>query len=104
MLGELEIISRVELTVLQHIFSSHRSAWFPMLTACRFSEFDISVFCHAVLLLCLGSFLLVARFVLRLIVLAQKGQRLKYSGCENNAYFDSLLAYIVTPKPDIQNI
>ena len=50
-----------------------------MLTACRFSEFDISVFCHAVLLLCLGSFLLVARFVLRLIVLAQKGQRLKYS-------------------------
>ena len=92
------------LTVLWNIFRSHRSAWFPMLTACSFSEFDTSVICNTVLLLCLGSFLLVARFVLRLKVLAQKGQRLKYSGCENNAYFDSLLAYIVTPRPDIQNI
>ena len=51
-----------------------------MLTAGRFSEFDISVICHAVLLLYhLGSFLLVAKFVLRLKVLAKKGQRLKYS-------------------------
>ena len=54
----------------KHIFRSHRSAWFPMLTARRFSEFDSSVICHAVLILCLGSFLLVARYVLRLEVLA----------------------------------
>ena len=51
-----------------------------MLTAGRFSEFDTSVICHAVLLLYhLGSFLLVARFVLRPKVLAKKGQRIKYS-------------------------
>jgi len=35
-----------------------RSAWFPLLTARRFSEFDTSVICHARLILCLGSFLL----------------------------------------------
>ena len=29
-----------------------------MLTACRFSEFVTTVICHAVLILCLGSFLL----------------------------------------------
>ena len=51
-----------------------------MLTAGRFSEFDTSVIYHAVLLLYhLGSFLLVARFVLRPKVLAKKGQRIKYS-------------------------
>ena len=44
--------------MLQHIFRGRRSAWFPLLTARRFSEFDISVICHAVLILCLGSFLL----------------------------------------------
>ena len=54
------------------MFRGHRSAWFPMLTARRFSEFDTSVICHAVLILCLGSssFLLVARYVLGLKVLA----------------------------------
>ena len=60
MLEEMEIISRVELTELWYVFRSHRSAWFPMLTARRFSEFDTSLICHAVLILCLGSFLLVA--------------------------------------------
>ena len=50
-----------------------------MLTTRRFSEFDTSVICHAVLILCLGSFLTVARYVLRLKVLALKGKRLKYS-------------------------
>jgi len=40
------------------IFRGHRSAWFPLLSARRFSEFDTSVICHAVLILCLGSFLL----------------------------------------------
>ena len=50
-----------------------------MLTTRRFSEFDTSVICHAVLILCLGSFLPVARYVLRLKVLALKGKRLKYS-------------------------
>ena len=68
--------------MLYHIFRSHRSAWFPMLTACRFSyciQFDMSVICHAVLILCLGSSLLVAKYIVRLKVLALKGQRLKYS-------------------------
>ena len=67
------------LTMLQHIFRRHWSAQFPMLTARRFSEFDTSVICHAVFIFCLGSFLLVARYVLRLKVLFLQGQRLKYS-------------------------
>ena len=32
-------------------------AWFPLLSACRFTEFDTSVICH-VLIHCLGSFLM----------------------------------------------
>ena len=44
--------------MLQHIFRGRRFAWFPLLTARRFSEFETSVICHAVLVLCLGSFLL----------------------------------------------
>ena len=78
MLGEMEITSRVALTVLWYVFRSHKSAWFPMLTARRFSEFN--VICHAVLTLCLGSFLLVARYyVLRPTGMALKRRRLKYS-------------------------
>ena len=72
----MEIISRVELTELWYVFRSHRSAWFPMLTARRFSEFN--VICHAVLTLCLDSFLLVARYVLRPRGLALKRRRLNY--------------------------
>ena len=60
LLEEMEIISRKELIVLQHIFSGGRSAWFPLLTAHqrRFDEFDTSVICQAVLILWLGLFLL----------------------------------------------
>ena len=63
-----------------------------MLTARRFSEFDTSVVCHAMLILCLGLFLLAARFVLSLKVLALKGQRLNNKVIrENNAaFFDSI--------------
>ena len=44
--------------MLQHIFRGHRSALFPLLTARRFADFDTSVICHALLILCLGWFLL----------------------------------------------
>ena len=68
-----------------------------MLTARRFSEFDISVICHYVLIL--RSVKLVSTSCkicfIRLKVLALKGQRLKYP------VKDSALAYIVTPGPDI---
>ena len=51
--------------MLQHIFRVRRSAWFPLFIArrSRFSEFDTSVICHAVLILCLGSFLLEDMFL-----------------------------------------
>ena len=41
----------------------HRSAWFPLLSACRFVEFDTSIICH-VLVYC---FLLIpiARYILK---------------------------------------
>ena len=35
----------------------HRSVWFPLLSACCFTEFDTSVICH-VFMHCLGSFLM----------------------------------------------
>ena len=38
-------------------FKGHRSAWFPLLSACHFAEFDTSVICH-VFMHCLGSFLM----------------------------------------------
>ena len=57
--------------MLQHIFRGRRSAWFPLLTVCCFIEFDTSVICPAMLMLCLGSFLLQA--------LALQGKRVKYS-------------------------
>ena len=43
--------------MLWQIFTGHRSAWFPLLSACRLVEFDTSVICH-VFMHCLGSFLL----------------------------------------------
>ena len=94
MLGELEIISRVELTVLQHIFSSHRSAWFPMLTAHRFSEFDTcNLPCRAYTLFRLVSTSCKICFKAQSIV--SIGTKTKvFSCCENNAYFDSILAFI----------
>ena len=32
--------------LLWQIFIGHRSAWFPLLSACRLVEFDTSVICH----------------------------------------------------------
>ena len=61
LLQEMEIISRAEsLDYVTAFFRGRRSAWFLLFTArcSRFSEFDTSVICHAVLILCLGSFLL----------------------------------------------
>ena len=29
-----------------NVFIGHRSAWFPLLSACRLIEFDASVICH----------------------------------------------------------
>ena len=40
----------------RQILRSHRSAWFPLLSACCFVEFDTSIICH-VLVYCFGSFL-----------------------------------------------
>ena len=48
-------------------------------------------------MLCLGSVLLVARYVLMPRVLEEKIKLF----CENNAYFDYILAYIVMPGTDI---
>ena len=43
--------------VLWQIFTSHRSAWFPLLlSACRLVEIDTVVICH-VFMHCSGSFL-----------------------------------------------
>ena len=52
------ILSRWELfdCAIANFFRRHRSAWFPLLSTCRFAKFDTSVVCH-VLILCLGSFL-----------------------------------------------
>ena len=72
-----------------------------MLTARRFSEFNTSVICHAVLILCLGSFLLVARYVLRLKALALKGRRFKYFVKIMLTLVLYWLYYIVTPGPDV---
>ena len=99
MLGELEIISRVELTVLQHIFRSHRSTWFPMLTAHRFSEFDTcNLPCRAYTLFRLVSSS--CKICFKAQSVGSKGKKIKVF-CENNAYFDSILAFIVTPGPNI---
>ena len=52
---------------------------FGILTFC-FAEFDISVICHAVFMLCLGSFLLQNMFLKSLSVGFQfEGQSSKYS-------------------------
>ena len=52
-------------------------------------------------MLCLGSFLLVARYVFSKIAksIGSKKKKIKLF-CENNAYSDSILAYIVTMGPD----
>ena len=65
------------LTVLWQIFIGHRSAWFPLLSAFRFVEFDTSVVCH-VFMYCLGSFLL-QDMLLSLHVFAFEGQNMKFT-------------------------
>ena len=73
-----------------------------MLTARRFSEFNTSVIrCQAVLVICLGSFLPLGRYVLMLRQsIGSKETKIKVF-CENNAYFDSLFQCIATQGPDI---
>ena len=52
----------------------HKSAWFPLLSACRFVEFDTFIILHAPVL-CFGSFLLQDMF-LNLQVFAFEGQNM----------------------------
>jgi len=59
------------------IFISQRSAWFPLLSACRFEEFDTSVTYH-VFMHCLGSFL-VQDMLLSLHEFAFEGQNMKFT-------------------------
>ena len=74
--------------MLQHIFRGHRSAWFPLLTARRFVEFDTSVICHAVLILCLASILLQDNF--KALSIGSPGTKIKIF-CEPFAYLHSIL-------------
>ena len=66
----------------------HRSAWFPLLTARRFAEFDTSVICHAVPILCLASFLLQDNF--KALSIGSPGTKIKIF-CEPIAYLHSIL-------------
>ena len=54
-------------------------------------------------MLCLGSFLLVnfCKIAFKTAKsIGSKAKKIKLS-CENNAYFDFILAYIVKPGPDV---
>ena len=59
------------------IFIGHRSASFPLLSACRFVEFDTSVICHE-FMHCFGPFLFQAMF-LSLQEFAFKEQNTKFT-------------------------
>jgi len=61
--------------MLWQIFIAHRSAWFPLLSACRLIEFDTSVICH-VFMHCLGSF---QDMLLSLQEFAFEGQNMKFT-------------------------
>ena len=63
--------------MLWHIFKGHRSAQFPLLSACRFVEFDTSVIFH-VFMHCLGSFLL-QDMLSSLHEFAFRGQNMKFT-------------------------
>ena len=63
--------------MLWEISIGHRSAWFPLLSACRFVEFDTSVTCH-VFMHCLGSFLL-QDMLLSVHEFAFEGQNTKFT-------------------------
>ena len=73
--------------MLWQIFIAHRSAWFPLLSAYRFVEFDTPVICH-VFMHCLGSFLL-QDILLSLHEFAFEGQYEIYR--ERVAYLHSIL-------------
>jgi len=62
--------------MLWQIFISHRyrSAWFPLLSACRLLDFDTSAICH-VFMYCQGSFLL-QDVLLNLYEFAFEGQNM----------------------------
>jgi len=62
--------------VLWQFFIGYRSAWFLLLPASRFVEFDTSVICH-VFLHCLGSFLL-HDMLFNLREFAFEGQNMKF--------------------------
>ena len=61
--------------VLWQFFIVHKSAWFPLLSACRLIEFDTSVTCH-VFMYCKGSFLS-RGMLLNLHEFAFEGQNMK---------------------------
>ena len=63
--------------MLRQILRGHRSARFPLLSACRFIEFDTSIICH-VLVLCFGSFLQQDMF-LNLQLFAFEGQNITFT-------------------------
>ena len=63
--------------MLWQTFIGHRSALFPLLSACRFEEFDTCVICQ-VFMHCLGSFLL-QDMLLSLHEFAFEGQNMKFT-------------------------
>ena len=58
--------------VLWKIFVDHRSAWFPLLSACRLVEFDTSVICHVFVLLRLIS---IARYAFKSPRICSRGTK-----------------------------
>ena len=80
--------------VVRQILRGHRSAWFPLLSACSFVEFDTSIIYH-VFVYCFGSFLLQDLIIsLQVFDLSDEIWHLLWMCC--------LLAfYSVTPGPGI---
>ena len=73
----------------------HKSAWFPLLSACRFVEFDTFIIFHAPVL-CFGSFLLQDMF-LNLQVFAFDEQNMTLAPWRLLWKCCLLAFYIVTP-------
>ena len=63
--------------MLWQIVIGHRSAWFPLLSACRLIQFDTSVICH-VFMYGKGSFLS-QDMLLNLQEIAFEGQNMKFT-------------------------
>ena len=60
-----------ENVMLWQILRGHRSAWFPLLSACRFAKFDTSVICHVLQFISVLFWLIsIARYGLSLQVIA----------------------------------